>query len=102
MVVAGLNSRSRYWTPCLSRASRMLNSVRASAKGSPWPRAKRARTSSKVVMGDLACHEIMCDGEAQARERQSGAKRLEETRECSPKRAARLRQTRHKEDCLAT
>src|SRR5262249_39857389 len=51
MVVTGLNSRSRSWTPYSWRASRMLGSLRESAKGSPWSRAKRARTSSRVVMG---------------------------------------------------
>src|SRR5947209_15699109 len=50
MVVTGLNSLSRNWTPCWLRASRMLDSVKESAKGSPWSRAKRARTSSRVVM----------------------------------------------------
>src|SRR5262249_33797625 len=50
-VVTGLNSRSRYWTPCWLRASRRLGSLKDSAKGSPWSRAKRARTSSRVVMG---------------------------------------------------
>src|SRR5262249_27492292 len=49
-VVLGLNRRSRYWTPCWSRASRIWRSVNASAKGSPCSRAKRARTSCKVVM----------------------------------------------------
>src|SRR5262249_28825418 len=50
MVVTGLNRRSRYWTPCSLRASRTLRSLKESAKGSPWSRAKRARTSCKVVM----------------------------------------------------
>ena len=53
MVVTGLNSRSRYLTPCSSRASRMLASVRTSANGSPWLRAKRARNRSKLVMDRL-------------------------------------------------
>src|SRR5262245_796116 len=53
MVVTGLNRRSRYRTPCSSRASRMLRWVKESAKGSPWSRAKRARTSSRLVMGGL-------------------------------------------------
>src|SRR5262249_21187080 len=52
-VVTGLNSRSRYLTPCSLRASRMLISLKESAKGSPWSRAKRARTSSRVVRGGL-------------------------------------------------
>jgi hypothetical protein len=51
MVVAGLNSPSRYWTPCSLRASRMLRWLKESAKGSPWSRAKRARTSDRVVHG---------------------------------------------------
>jgi hypothetical protein len=50
MVVTGLNSLSRYRTPCSLRASRMLAWVKESAKGSPWSRAKRARTSSRVVI----------------------------------------------------
>src|SRR5262249_2764191 len=53
MVVTGLNSLSRYVTACSLRASRMLRSLKESAKGSPWSRAKRARTSCKVVMGAL-------------------------------------------------
>src|SRR6266852_5022996 len=50
MVVTGLNTRSRYVTPCSLRTSRMLASVKISAKGSPSLRAKRARTASKLVM----------------------------------------------------
>src|SRR5262249_56723696 len=50
-VLTGLNSLSRNGTPCSSRASRMLSSLKESAKGSPWSRAKRARTSSRVVIG---------------------------------------------------
>jgi hypothetical protein len=40
MVVTGLNRRSRYLTPYWWRASRMLDSVKGSAKGRPWPHAK--------------------------------------------------------------
>src|SRR5262249_23150599 len=50
IVVTGLNRRSRYWTPCSLRASRILRSLQESAKSKPWSRAKRARTSCKVVM----------------------------------------------------
>src|SRR5262249_22434285 len=50
VVVPGRNRRSRYWTPCSWRASRMLRSLKESAKGNPWSRAKRARTSWRVVM----------------------------------------------------
>jgi hypothetical protein len=35
----------------------MLSSLKESAKGSPWSRAKRARTSSRVVIADLRCLE---------------------------------------------
>src|SRR5262245_26801456 len=54
-VVAGPNTRSRYSTPCSSSTSRMLAWVKTSANGRPWSRAKRARTASREVMGDLKC-----------------------------------------------
>ena len=57
MVVTGLNTRSRYLMPCSLRASRMLVSLKESAKGSPWSRAKRARTSFRVVMANHKCLE---------------------------------------------
>jgi hypothetical protein len=50
MVGIGLNSRSRKRTPCSSRAARILARLREAAKGRPWSRAKRARTSSRVVI----------------------------------------------------
>src|SRR5438128_7613946 len=50
MVVIGLNSLSRKRTPCSSRAARILGRLREAAKGRPWSRAKRARTSSRVVI----------------------------------------------------
>src|SRR5262249_24660652 len=50
MVVTGLNSRSRYLTPCSLRASRMLAWVKESANGSPWSRANRARTSCRFII----------------------------------------------------
>src|SRR5262245_2412288 len=82
----------------------MLTSVKASAKGSPWPRAKRARTSSRVVMGALVCQGMLCNegsarSEAPAR-RQAGRgnARVESQARCK----ARPGQTRHEQDCLAT
>src|SRR4051794_16429946 len=51
VVVTGLKTRSRYRTPCSSRASWMRDSVRTSAEGSPSLRAKRARSWSMRVMG---------------------------------------------------
>src|SRR5262249_5388241 len=49
-VVAGLNSLSRYLTPCSLSGSRMLDSLKDSEKGSPWSRAKRARISCRLVI----------------------------------------------------
>src|SRR5262249_54765639 len=50
MGLTGLNSLSRYSTSCSARTSRMLAWVRTSANGSPWSRAKRARTASSLVI----------------------------------------------------
>src|SRR6516165_2588791 len=50
MVVTGLNRRLRNGTPCSLSASRMLSSLKESAKGSPWSRAKRARTSCRFII----------------------------------------------------
>ena len=50
MVVTGLKTRSRYFMPWSLRTSRMLASVKTSAKGNPVLRAKRARTASRFVI----------------------------------------------------
>src|SRR5262245_15081405 len=49
-VVTGLKTRSRYVTPCSSRASWIRASVRTSANARPSLRAKRARSRSRLVL----------------------------------------------------
>src|SRR5215813_11350016 len=82
MVVTGLNRRSRYWTPCSWRASRMLCSLKESAKGSPWSRAKRARTSCRVIIGDLECQGM--SGRAPEARRRDQPGRSKRERESHP------------------
>src|SRR5262245_27323544 len=77
MVVTGLNSRSRNVTPCSLSASRMRDSVKESAKGKPRSRAKRARTSSSVIIGDLKCLGHGAGQEARSRAR-TGRRRPEQ------------------------
>ena len=65
MVVTGLKTRSRYLMPCSLRASRMLSSLKESAKGSPWPRAKRRGPPPGWSWGSqMPCVEVMRTQEA--------------------------------------
>src|SRR5260370_24548681 len=78
IVVTGLNTRSRYLIPCSLRAARMLRSLKESANGRPWSRAKRARTSFRVVIGDLRCLESKW---SDPRKRRGGAESGERSHE---------------------
>src|SRR3974377_1167258 len=80
MVVTGPNTLSRYLKSCTLRASRMLVSLKESAKGSPWSRAKRARTSFKVVIGESQKSRVEVERTREASRRTPVRTRVAQTR----------------------